>query len=215
MVDAANVRPVSGEIMAGGRSKAARTDFASEIVDADYITLDRPSMASSSPRHGPRAESGAAAISGMDMLKKDGPRRPGPGGRRAGPVFWALGSVVALAAFWISGGHTLRGALLPAAPTGTAEAMRIVALRSHVDTSGVRGIVHVDGAVANNGTSVNQVPRLAIEVRGDGGAVTRYILDPGKARIGPGTQFPFSSRVNAPEGGVAGVSVSMIRGDGG
>ncbi|MEP4423945.1 MAG: hypothetical protein ABJ354_21095, partial [Nitratireductor sp.] len=78
MVDAANVRPVSGEIMAGGRSKAARTDFASEIVDADYITLDRPSIATGDLRPGPRAESGPAAISGMDMLKKDGPRSSNP-----------------------------------------------------------------------------------------------------------------------------------------
>lgn len=215
MVDAANVRPVSGEIMAGGRSKAARTDFGGEIVDADYITLGRASTSSDLSRPTPRAAPGSAAMSGMDMLKSNGPRPSGPKGQRAGPLFWVLGSVAALAAFWISGGHALRGALLPATPANAVEAMRLVALRSHVDTSGVRGIVHVDGAVANNGASVEQVPRLAIEVRGDGGALTRYILDPGQARIGPGTRFPFSSRVNAPQGGVAGVSVSMIKGDGG
>ncbi|MVA96107.1 hypothetical protein GN330_02440 [Nitratireductor sp. CAU 1489] len=215
MVDAANVRPVSGEIMAGGRSRAARTDFASEIVDADYITLDDPSMVRDNSRSAPRVEPGSSGISGMDMLKNHGQHPAGRRERRAGPLFWAVGAMAALAAFWISGGHTLRGALFSAAPASAADAMRLVALRSHLDASGVRGIVHVDGAVANNGASAEQVPRLAIEVRGDGGAVTRYILDPGRARIGPGTRFPFSSRVNAPEGGVAGISVSMITEGGG
>lgn len=209
MIDARKVRPVSGEIMTDRPDQRRAAASGDDVVDAEYVTIPA-SPAGEASVEPPRAAARAADLTGMQSLKRGAPMAT-PAGRRGGPLFWAGGCTLALAAFWIAGGHTLSDAIF-AAPAAAVE-MRIVELTSRVEDAGAGSLVMVDGKVAHGASAPQRAPRLAIDVRGDDGGATRYILDPGGAIIGAGELFPFSSRVVAPSGGVAGVSVSVLKGD--
>jgi hypothetical protein len=218
MFDERHLRPVSGEIMTDGRGASSRPLSDPDIEDAEFVTIAAPARAGENLAAGderldlrPRrdgAEIDGGARAGMDVLKRAGPAHP-PIGSRAGPLFWVAGVVVAGAAFWISGGH----ALFDAGRSVAGQTLRIAELASRLDESSGRRLLVVDGAVENAGAARETVPPLAIEVTGDAGRVTRYTLESAGALVEPGGRYRFSSRVDAPMGAVAGVSVKMARRD--
>jgi hypothetical protein len=218
MFDERHLRPVSGEIMTDGRGASSRVLSDADIEDAEFVTIAAPSRGTEGLAAGdgrldlrPRREepeADAAGRAGMDVLKRSAAAQPAAGAR-GGPLFWAAGLVVARAAFWSSGGHALFGPR----PAGAGETLRIVELASRTDESTGRRLLVVDGAVENAGSDRQPVPPLAIEVTGDAGRVTRYTLDSAGALVEPGGRYRFSSRVDAPMGAVAGVSVKMARRD--
>jgi hypothetical protein len=218
MVDQMRVRPLSGEIMTEARPAAFAHDRVPEamadIVDAEFETV---AAASPGARREGRAPDPAPAVSadafsaaqgGMDVLRGGG---AGSVSRRAGPLFWFCGAVVALAAFWVSGGHALGPLLFDRASAQAGASVRLVDVRSKVEDHQGRRFVYVDGAVSNEGAAAVAVQPLTIEVRGDDNSTTRYILHVSEARIEPGERVPFSSRLDAPSGGVAGVMVTIKR----
>lgn len=223
MAEALKPRAVSGEIMtdppegvAGGMRPAG------EVIDAEYISLppeplragSRPSDSLKSPEialstPAPSIGSAAAPFGGMDMLRRpDSPAEPGKAAR-GGPLFWAAGIGVALAAFWVSGGHSLvRG--FPFAATGEAQsALRISGVSSRVDVAGARPLLFVDGEAANDGRDVEHLPALEIAVTGNDGRVTRYRLGTSGRPLSSGETFAFSSRLDVPKNGVKIVSVAF------
>lgn len=213
MFDVRHLRPVSGEIMTDGcvRSSVRRVaDDGDVIEDAEFEVLHLSTVIpSSSDRLAPRMRTGGIGHrDGMDMLRSRTGRTPIPR-ERAGPLFWIVGVVLAVASFWISGGHALSRPLLALLSAPAEEPMRIANLTSSVQERNGRRIVVIDGSVENTASAMSLVPTLAIEVTGDAGRVTRYTLGSAGALVEPGEHYRFSSRVNAPLGVVAAVSVKM------
>ena len=208
------VRPVSGEIMTVERDARSVRAAGDDIVDAEFETVEAQAPRLSAHEAELTAPERVAwpdaegPVAGMDMLRREAGPPAAPQSRRGGVAFWTCGAVLALAAFWISGGHTLAGPLL-ATFGAKQERLRIAELSSRVESHGGRRLLIIDGAVVNQGTEAHAVPPLLIEVTGDGGRVTRYTLDPAGEGIAPGAEVRFSSRVDVPIGGVAGVSVKM------
>lgn len=217
MADEQKPRAVSGEIMAGPADGAAsRAAPSGDIIDADYISLpatpprgaDEVSLPPKQHDAAPSIGTVAAPAAGMDMLRRkqasEPPRKPA----RGGPLFWAVGLGLVLAAFWVSGGHALmRG--VPFATGVAPNALTISDVTSRVDASGPRPILLVDGEAENSGASVEHLPALEIAVTDNDGRVTRYRLGTSGRPMAPGETFAFSSRLDVPKNGVKTVSVAF------
>lgn len=216
MADQLKARPVSGEIMAGpqGRSDAGaairlESPVSGDIVDADFVTLPRYSPVEH-PEPLQSAPIGTQpSIDGMDMLRKTDSGTTRPFAQRGGPAFWMVGTGLAAAAFWIAGGHALVSTTVFAAHDAPTSALVISAFTSHVDASGERPVLFVDGEAGNNGTSAAPLPPLEISVTGNDGSITRYRLGTSERALAPGERFAFSSRVEVPRNGVKTVSVTF------
>ena len=214
MADSA--RPVSGEIMTEpaptGAGPATRT-LAADVVDADYEVLpgsasaDPPLSGPSAPPHRDMSES-TASLAGMAMLRPPAPIRPFS--VRGGPLFWTGGMAAAFATFWIAGGHALirHSALFAAAPDPVA-ALSITGVTSHVDSSGEKPVLFVDGEAGNDGPDIAVLPPLEIRVTGEDGRLTRYTLGTSGRALASGQSLAFSSRLDVPTNGVAAVTVGF------
>lgn len=213
MFDVRHLRPVSGEIMTDRCVRSSGVPVADEIEDAEFEVLHLSTVIpSNADRLGPRMrEDGALPRAGMDMLKSASGNGAGAARERAGPLFWTMGVVVALASFWVSGGHTLSRPLLSRLSPAADEPMRIAQLTSRVHEQNGKRLLVIDGRVENTAGAAGHMPTLAIEVTGDAGRVTRYTLDAAGPLIEPGQHYRFSSRVDAPMGAVADVSVTMAK----
>lgn len=216
MADQLKARSVSGEIMAGpqGRPDAAATvrlepAINGDIVDADFITLPRYSPVEHQEPL-PSAPIGVQpSADGMDMLRKMDSAPKGLFAQKGGPAFWMVGTAIAAAAFWIAGGHALVSSPVFAAHDTPPSALVISAFTSHVDASGERPVLFVDGEAGNNGASAAPLPPLEISVTGNDGSITRYRLGTSERALAPGERFAFSSRVEVPRNGVKTVSVTF------
>ncbi|MFN3546831.1 MAG: hypothetical protein ACK4U0_05015 [Mesorhizobium sp.] len=213
MFDARHLRPVSGEIMTDRCVRSSGVPSTDDIEDAEFEVLHLSTVIpSNADRLGPRTRrNDARPRAGMDMLKSTAGNGAGATRERAGPLFWVVGVVMALASFWISGGHTLSGPLLALMSPAADDSMRIAQLTSGVEERNGRRLLVIDGSIVNTARATGLMPTLAIEVTGDAGRVTRYRLDSAGALIEPGEHYRFSSRVDAPMGSVAGVSVTMTK----
>jgi hypothetical protein len=207
----ASARPVSGEIMAAVpvRATAARDlSPSADIVDADYEVLSPPSAAVAGPGAAsvPPPTPAPPPLQGMAMLRPSGGRRPFS--VRGGPLFWTTGLAAVMAAFWVSGGHALiRHAAPFAAEPDQTTALSITGVTSHVDSSGGKPVLFVDGEAGNDGAQAAALPPLEIRVTGEDGGVTRYTLGTSGRALAPGQRFAFSSRLDVPRNGVHAVSV--------
>ncbi|RWM23625.1 MAG: hypothetical protein E5X74_15045 [Mesorhizobium sp.] len=213
MAEKRTARPVSGEIMTGPAANAAPErvmhDTPADIVDADYVVLPRlavrlePTAAPSAP---PQTSS-TPPIEGMGMLRK--PEAAPARSSRGGPIFWIAGIGMALAAFWVSGGH----ALVRQSPFWTtsqpAGAFSISGVTSRIDASGLKPVLFVDGEAANDGVSAQSLPPLEIRVTDNASNVIRYRLGTSNRSLAPGERFGFSSRLEVPRNGVRAVSVTF------
>lgn len=217
MADQEKPRAVSGEIMtetANGR--AVRATPVDDIIDADYISLPPVPLRAgpgnvTSPRQAepPLLMSTATAPSyGMDMLRRRQAAAP-PRPARGGPLFWTAGIGLALAAFWISGGHALMRGVPLVGTEAPASALSISGLTSRIDASGARPVLLIDGEAANGGGSTEHLPALEIAVTGNDGRITRYRLGTSGRPMAPGETFAFSSRLDVPKNGVKTVSVAF------
>ena len=218
MADATRPRAVSGEIMTDppeGKAGGALpdVDIAGDVIDAEYISLPRTELgaldSSRSPEPALVIGSAAAPSAGMDMLRRSEPEAASRKPARGGPLFWASGVALALAAFWVSGGHTLVRGEPFAAFEAPQSALRISGVTSRVDASGARAILLVDGEAANDGQAVEHLPGLEIAVTGNDGLVTRYRLGTSGRPLTSGETFAFSSRLNVPKNGLKAVSVAF------
>jgi hypothetical protein len=220
MADEVKPRAVSGEIMTGpAEGPAGSTRPAGEVIDAEYISLSPEPQrtgiriaadAPKSPEAVPSIGTAAAPSVGMDMLRRsDLPATPGKPAR-GGPLFWAAGIGLVVAAFWVSGGHALVRGLPFAATEAPQSALRISGVTSRVDASGANAVLFVDGEAANDGQTVEHLPALEIAVTGNDGLITRYRLGTSGRPLAPGETFAFSSRLDAPKNGVKTVSVTFV-----
>ena len=211
MGDPTNMPPLSGEIMAGDPPRASQpASAAADVVDAEFVTLSRAPAAAPSVS-APVAEipivQPASPLTGMDLLKDAGP--PGHGSRRAGFGFWATGVAAAIAAFWMSGGHTLSRHL--PVMRGEPETVRIAGLTSRIADTATGPRLFIDGEVRNTASDGIASPELMIDVTAKDGLVTRYRLATGAGRMASGEARRFSSRFEAPESGVRTVTVMIDR----
>jgi hypothetical protein len=208
----ASARPVSGEIMTAPPVPAtAARDFSPsrDIVDADFEVLSPRSPAEPGAGSAPIPPPAPAMppLQGMAMLRPSGGRRPFS--VRGGPLFWVAGLAAVMAAFWVSGGHALirHAALFAAGPE--AAALSITGVTSHVDASGGKPVLFIDGEAGNDGARAAALPPLEIRVTGEDGGVTRYTLGTSGRALAPGQRFAFSSRLDVPRNGVKAVAVSF------
>lgn len=214
MADPRTARPVSGEIMADAatvsrspRPAALRDD----LVEADFEVL--PAV----PRGSPVDLAGSGELNtrsdvsdGMDMLRgADASPATARGLPRGGPVFWAFGLAAVLAAFWISGGHSIVSAAAVPADIDSGPVLVISDVVSRVDVSGPKPLLFVDGLAGNSGGAVAVMSELEIQVTGSDGRITRYNLGTSGRTMAPGEKFAFSSRLDVPKNGVKHVSVSF------
>ncbi|TPI46564.1 hypothetical protein FJW05_13940 [Mesorhizobium sp. B2-9-1] len=206
MADERTARPVSGEIMTGTATNAApeRVMFdAADIVDADYVVLPRfAAYPESAP---PPQMPSTPSIGGMGMLRR--PEVAPSRSSRGGPLFWIAGVGIALASFWVSGGH----ALVRQSPFWTtaapASALTISGVTSRIDASGLKPVLFVDGEAANDGMRSETLPPLEIRVTDNNSNIIRYRLGTSNRSLSPGERFGFSSRFDVPKDGVRTVAV--------
>ncbi|QPC90677.1 hypothetical protein [Mesorhizobium sp. INR15] len=212
MAEDRTARPVSGEIMTGPAANAAPGHFmrgsAGDVVDADYEVLPRGVPDVEPVSQPPLRVIVTPPIEGMDMLRKpEAPaeRAPAP---RGGPIFWIAGIGLALAAFWVSGGHALvrQSPFLASEPPS---ALTISGVTSRVDASGAKALLFVDGEAVNDGAAATPLPPLEIRVTGNDGSVTRYRLGTSSSPLAPRERFGFASRLDVPRNGVKTVSVTF------
>ncbi|MET3791193.1 hypothetical protein [Aquamicrobium terrae] len=219
-------RPVSGEIMTGASERRACDHFpaaagafdagpfdsgTADIVDADYVTLTEthhPGPRSAEPAGTAPAPAQPPAADGMAMLLARDPVPSRSLSKSGGPAFWLGGLGIAIAAFWIAGGHALvtETELLRSTPQS---ALSISAVTSRVDDTGARPLLFVDGEAGNDGAEAAPLPPLEIRVTGEDGRVTRYRLGTLDRTLAPGERFAFSGRVEVPRNGVKSVSVAF------
>jgi hypothetical protein len=174
---------------------------AADVVDAEFEEVLSPRPSS---RHAaPVVAIPSTTPAGIEILSSR--LEATTGNRRAGPAFWTGGILLALAAFWISGGYAafIGPTIAPSAVFTLSE------VSSRVDLSGHRPIVLVDGKAANDGAAAAVLPDLEIRVANLAGAVTRYRLGTSSRNLGPGEHFAFSSRLDAPKDGVKSIAVSF------
>lgn len=209
MAHQATARPVSGEIMTAAAFGAAAPHHAGparDVVDADYEVVGPagPVLAS----QGVAAQ--ATAPGGMDMLRKMTVAPQRQASSRGGPLFWATGIGVALAAFWVAGGHTLvRDSALFSGSQAPKAAFSVAGVSSRFDISGAKPILLVDGEAANEGSEAGTMPPLEIRVAAADGSVTRYTLGTSGRILAAGERFAFSSRLDVPKNGVGAVTVAF------
>lgn len=209
MAHQATARPVSGEIMtaaAFGGAAPYRAGPATDVVDADYEVVGpsgpAPALQGTAPQ--------PAAPGGMDMLCKTtaAPVKRAPA--RGGPLFWATGIGIALAAFWAAGGHVLvRDFASLSGPQAPKAAFSVAGVSSRFDISGTKPVLLVDGEAANEGSEAGILPPLEIRVAAADGSVTRYTLGTSGRILAAGERFAFSSRLDVPKNGVGTVSVAF------
>lgn len=218
MADGSRPRAVSGEIMTDPSEDAAvrvppDVGIAGDVIDAEYITLTPEPRRGESKPHEPVSSIASPALppmAGMGMLRRSEPEASLRMPTRGGPLFWAAGMALVLAAFWVSGGHALvRNTAFVGAevPHG---ALRISGVTSRVDASGPHPLLFVDGETANDGVDVAYLPLLEIAVTGNDGRITRYRLGTSGRPMAPGETFAFSSRLDVPKNGVKTVSVTFV-----
>lgn len=211
MADGPKPRAVSGEIMTDPPPvEAGRGTPAGDIIDAEYISLPPgPTSREPGPPESPSPAPAVAPVAGMDMLRRPepavAPRNPVHGG----PLFWTTGIALAVAAFWVSGGHAIVRNATFIGTEAPQSALRISGVTSRVDMSGARPILLIDGEAANDGAAVEHLPPLVIAVTGNDGTVTRYRLGTSGRPMAPGETFAFSSRLDVPKNGVKTVSVTF------
>ena len=113
-----------------------------DIEDAEFEVLHLSTVIpSNADRLGPRMrKSDARPRAGMDMLKSASVNGAGAARERAGPLFWAMGVVVALASFWVSGGHTLSGPLIARLSPAAIAALGVIASRANAIVALARAI---------------------------------------------------------------------------
>jgi hypothetical protein len=212
MADEVKPRAVSGEIMTGAaQPRDGRAEQSDDIIDADYISLPPGHSPAVSPPRKVSAPivSAAPPAAGMDMLRRSQMAEAQQAPSRGGPLFWAAGLALVLAAFWVSGGHALVRGMPFIGAEAPRSALRISGVTSRVETSGVRPILLVDGETANDGSATEHLPPLEIAVTGNDGLITRYRLGTSGRPLAPGETFAFSSRLDAPKNGVKTVSVTF------
>ena len=214
MAEDRTARPVSGEIMTGTAVHAAPErvtfDAPADIVDADYVVLPRVAGRSEPVVTPPPPQTASTPpIAGMGMLRRPeiAPARPAS---RGGPIFWIAGVGMALAAFWVSGGHALvRQSPFWTSPQPAGVALSIQGVTSRVDASGAKPVLFVDGEAANDGLEAAALPPLEIRVTGNDSSITRYRLGTSDRELAPGERFGFSSRLEVPRNGVKAVVVTF------
>lgn len=209
MGDPTDMPPLSGEIMAGDLPRGTQSQTAAaDVVDAEFVTMPRSPAAhlafATTVAEIPIVRP-APPLTGMDLLKDAAV--PGNGSRRAGFGFWATGLAAAIAAFWMSGGHTL-SRHLPVV-RGEAETIRIAGLTSRIADTATGPRLFIDGEVRNTASDGIVSPDLMIDVTARDGLVTRYRMATGAGRMASGEARRFSSRLDAPESGVRTVTVTI------
>lgn len=218
MADQDKPRPVSGEMMTdppAGATDGPKRPAADDVFDADFVVLPKDGTAPRGGTPGPATPiaSRPAAPEGMDMLRRKAAGTPARSSR-GGPIFWAAGVGLALAVFWISGGHALVRQAPFLADSGidgraARSLLSINGVTSRVDSNGARPVLLVDGEAANEGESAIPLPPLALNVTGNDGSVTTYRLGTSGRALSPGERFAFSSRLEVPRNGVTAVSVTF------
>ncbi len=211
MANLCSARPVSGEIMTGPAAFAGEgraPNRADDVIDADFVVLPRPAE-HPGPASPPRPFSPQPVPGGMDMLRRAESERARRAAVPGGPIFWIAGVGLALAAFWVSGGHALVRRTPLFAQGEAAAALSIAGVTSRVDGSGPKPVLIVEGEAGNDGPNAMPLPPLDIAVTGSDGRVTRFTLGTSGSPLAPGERFAFSSRLEVPRSGVTAVSVSF------
>lgn len=196
MAATTNITPLSGEIMSAAGRPAGASAHAADVIDAEFETIARPATAKT-------ARIDDVQLTGLDIL---GRSKIATKSRRAGAGFWAGGSALAAAAFWMAGGHSLVDNL---ALSAAQETVRVAALTTHIARTASGEHLVIDGELENSDTRTTPAPDLQIEVMALGGGVTRYRLGNGRQPIEAGAAMRFSSRLAAPAAGIKSVAVTI------
>lgn len=178
-----------------------------DLIDAEFISIGpAPVRERITPLYRPLF---SPPVEGMAMLAGN---RHAPVAARTsgGPLFWAGGAILALAAFWTAGGYSLLSRP-PQAPVADNSGLRIASVISRVDRTGARPILRVDGKAVNDGSSAVPMPPLHIQIVSAAGGSTLYKLGTAGQSLASGDFFDFSSRLDLPKDGVKTVFVTFAQ----
>lgn len=207
MADIATARSVSGEMMTGGLARGRVNAPPLDIIDADYIEVMPEPRATKAARR-PAAEP-TAQQAGLSTLSREPVRVGTKRSSRGGPLFWLVGGLAVIGAFWISGGHSIVREKLFLGAEAPAAKLEISNVRSsNVTVDGAQALI-VDGDIRNDGQASGQAPSLVIQVLSVNGQATLYRLGTLRTPLAPGAKYSFSSRLDMPKDGVKTVSVTF------
>lgn len=205
MDDQPKARPVSGEIMTAATPRpqaSAAGPNRDDFTDADYEAVSAPARPTA-----PARPPAASAPEGLSLLAGSAGAAVASASARGGPTFWAFGLLLIALAFWVSGGHALVRAMVPAAVVEPTQPLRIADVQSRVERHGGRDVLFVTGRAENHGTKPLALPTIEIAVTGNDNRLKRYNLGTRGTELGPGDRYSFSSRLEAPTNGVKTVFV--------
>jgi hypothetical protein len=207
MAEERTPRPVFGEIMTGPAVADGPGRFTqADALDADFEVVPRRHAEAGQPS---RSAVAAKKPQGMDILRES-QRKPEPRrAARGGTFFWSFGLAIVLVAFWAAVGHALVRQSFPFGDAEAAGALNLSAVTSRVDVSGEKPLLIIDGEAGNDGSRTMALPPLAIRVKDNAGATTRFTLGTSGRALRPGERFAFSSRLEVPRNGVKSVSVTF------
>lgn len=132
-------------------------------------------------------------------------RASGGHATKAGAVFWVSGLVLALCAFWVSGGH----ALVRPEANKDAAGLNITHVETRIEAKAGHATLIVDGEARNRDHKARIMPPVAIAVTASTGTVLRYRMSAGSDLVAPDDVYLFSSRLRAPPEGVKSVAVTL------
>lgn len=196
MAASTNITPLSGEIMSDAGRPAGASPHGMDIVDAEFETVARPTRPNA-------ARTDETQPTGLDIL---GRSKIIATSRRAGAGFWAGGSALAAAAFWMAGGYALVDHFPVVAEQDT---VRVASLTTRITRTASGDHLVIDGELENSAAGMAPAPDLQIEVMALGGGITRYRLGNGRQPIEAGAALRFSSRLAAPAAGIKSVAVTV------
>lgn len=203
MHDRTTPLPLDGEILDTGqaRSRAAGSGMRDDAEIVGYETVAAFARADSDSTRQFRARPAQDGLGVLRVAAQPESRSEG-GEPLAGRILKVTGFIVAGAAFWINGGHTLF--------TGTAaDNLVIASLESRLEPHAGAPMLRVDTRVENRGEKTVRLPSVLVSVHGKDGSMMRYKLGTSRQGLTPGGSHLFSGHVAAPTLGVDRVSVRL------
>lgn len=201
--------PLSGEILpvvkdANAESAGGRAEH---IADAEFEVIGAEPVATACnmqnlARGGPVRPADAE----LSMLRKGGEKAQQEHG---GIALYLGGLVIALMAFWVSGGHVLFNGMTKAAMPTPGNGIRIGEVSTSTVRINGRMVLLVNGSVFNDSAEGVMVPPIRITVTTKSGGIERFQLGSHEQLLVPWRSMPFSIRLDAPAAGVGSVLVEL------
>lgn len=180
------------------------------VEDAEFETI-LPAPAPSATRD-IKALPKPALPAGLHVLSKrlsehgDHPAKSLPG-----VSYWLLVGLLAMTAFWMSGGYELvRNSDQQAlSATPIAKQMRLTDVNTRIEKHGAGDVIFIAATIQNHGTENGLPPELMVTLENQNGEKHHHRLSAQHMSVLARGNLAFASRIPAPHGSVANIKVAL------